>query len=404
MTGTGTFNDVEGDDLRSTALSFGPRWVAIGLVALMASVLANPAAAGRATDAFTIANYPVEATDKDAVAAKDKAFADGQKAAFRSLLKRIVPVTAYKQLSRLSNVKPADMISGVSVRSERNSPTEYIASLDFSFQPDAVRQALQREGVPYVEAQAEPVTIVPVIRQGNPADSKSDTGPWRAAWTGLDLVHTLTPVKLDDLKTVIHSDTVRMMADGDDNGLRILTSEYKTNHIVLAIFETDLTAKKVLVTLTGQDAVGPFILKRTYRVSGGDLGYTAELAAVVALGVLEGRWKAIKGSGSGMGTGQEAGLTPAVPAWSAGAAPLVQGTEDVAFVAEFTSLEQWNEIRTQLLETPGVDDVSISTMSARSAEVGLRFPGGTQSLANAVGARGLSLLNNGTSWVLRPSN
>ena len=370
----------------------------------MASVLANPAAAGRATDAFTIANYPVEATDKDAVAAKDKAFADGQKAAFRSLLKRIVPVTAYKQLSRLSNVKPADMISGVSVRSERNSPTEYIASLDFSFQPDAVRQALQREGVPYVEAQAEPVTIVPVIRQGNPADSKSDTGPWRAAWTGLDLVHTLTPVKLDDLKTVIHSDTVRMMADGDDNGLRILTSEYKTNHIVLAIFETDLTAKKVLVTLTGQDAVGPFILKRTYRVSGGDLGYTAELAAVVALGVLEGRWKAIKGSGSGMGTGQEAGLTPAVPAWSAGAAPLVQGTEDVAFVAEFTSLEQWNEIRTQLLETPGVDDVSISTMSARSAEVGLRFPGGTQSLANAVGARGLSLLNNGTSWVLRPSN
>ena len=105
-----------------------------------------------------------------------------------------------------------------------------------------------------------------------------------------------------------------------------------------------------------------------------------------------------------MGTGQEAGLTPAVPAWSTGAAPLVQGTEDVAFVAEFTSLEQWNEIRTQLLETPGVDDVSISTMSARSAEVGLRFPGGTQSLANAVGARGLSLLNNGTSWVLRPSN
>jgi Uncharacterized protein conserved in bacteria (DUF2066) len=373
---------------------------AAALAALAASSLA-PAIAGRATDAFTIANYPVEAADSNAVAAKEKALADGQKSAFRSLLKRIVPVTAYKQISRLSSVKPADMVSGVSVRSERNSSTEYIASLDFSFQPDAVRSALKREGVPFVETQAEPVILIPVIRQGNPAEAKTDSGPWRAAWSGLDLVHTLTPVKLDDLKPVIHSDTVKMLSEGDDNGLRILSSEYGNSRIVLAIFETDLSAKKVLVTLTGQDAVGPLLLKRTYRVSGGDLGYTAELAAVVALGVLEGRWKATK---SGANASEQAALPSAAPAWQADAAPPAAAGESVAFVAEFNSLEQWNEIRTQLLDTPGVDNVSILTMTARSADVGLQFPGGTQGLANAVGARGLSLLNNGTSWVLRPSN
>jgi hypothetical protein len=382
--------------------SIGPAVFAFGLLAVAS--LAHPvsAYAARATDAFTIANYPVEATDKDAVAAKDKALAEGQKAAFRSLLKRIVPVTAYKQISRLSNVKAADLIAGTSVRSERNSATEYIASLDFSFQADAVRAALQREGVPFVERQAEAITVVPVLRQGNPSESKSDTGAWRAAWSGLDLVHTLTPVKLDDLKPVIHSDTVKMLADGDDNGLRILTSEYGTDRIVLAIFETDISAKKVLVTLAGQDAVGTFLLKRTYRMSGGDLGYTSELAAVVALGVLEGRWKATKGSAN---SGQSAAVAPAAPAWSAGAAtaPAAAG-DSVSFVAEFTSLAQWNEIRTQLLDTPGVDDLNISTISARTAEVALQFPGGPQGLSNAVGARGLSLLNNGTSWVLRPSN
>jgi hypothetical protein len=380
--------------------STGIKCLGLCIAVLAAGVPTSRAFAARSADAFTIANYPVDATDKDAVAAKDKALADGQKAAFRSLLKRIVPVTAYKQISRLSGVKAADLISGVAVRSERNSSTEYIASLDFSFQPDAVRSALQREGIAFVEAQAEPVTIVPVNRQGNPAESKSDTGPWRAAWTGLDLDHTLTPVKLDDLKPVIHNDTVKMMTEGDDNGLRILTSEYKTNRIVLAIFETDLAAKKVLVTLTGQDAVGPFLLKRTYRVSDGDLGYTSELAAVVALGVLEGRWKAMKSHPPEAGV--QAALPSAAPSWSA-AAPASSSGEAVAFVAEFNSLAQWNDIRTQLLDTPGVDEMNISTMSARSADVALRFPGGAQGLANAVGGRGLSLLDSGAGWVLRPS-
>lgn len=375
----------------------------VALAAFAGSIPLQPAFAAHAADPFTVANYPVEATAKDAVAAKDKALADGQKAAFRSLLKRIVPVTAYKQIARLANVKAADLVSGVAVRSEQNSSTQYIASLDFSFQADAVRQALQKEGIDFVEAQAEAVTIVPVIRQGNaPADVKSDTDRWRSAWTGLDLDHTLTPVKLDDLKPVIHADTVAMLAKGDDNGLRILTSEYRTHRIVLAIFETDPSTKKVLVTLAGQDAVGPFLLKRAYRVTDGDISYTAELAAVVALGVLEGRWKAVRAPGAS--GGEQAAAQSAAPSWSASTGASVGSGESVSFVAEFNSLSQWNDIRTQLLDTSGVDDVNISAMSARSADVALRFPGGAQGLANAVGGRGLSLVNIGAGWVLRPTN
>lgn len=368
--------------------------VAVAMLAFSAAV----AVAAAADKAFTVANYPVEASDANAVAAKEKALADGQQAAFRSLLKRIVPVTAYKQLSRLSAVKAADLVSGVAVRSERNSSTDYIASLDFSFQADAVRAALSREGIPFVEQQAEPVTIVTVTREGNPAQSKNDTGAWRAAWAGLDLDHTLTPVKLESLKPVIHNDTVTMMVNGDENGMRILASEYRTGLVVLAIAEPDLAAKKIVITLAGQDATGPILLKRTYRIASGDVGYASELAAVVALGVLEGRWKFAKSASGGQSMA-------AAPAWSAGGASSSNsGTgERVAFIAEFNSLAQWNDMRTQLLDTPGVEDVDISTMSARNADVALRFPGGAQGLANAVGGRGLSLVNAGTGWTLRSS-
>lgn len=370
------------------------RWLAAFLAVVGQIAFAGSAIAASADSAFTVAKYPVGARDANAVTAKEKALADGQKAAFRSLLKRIVPVTAYKQISRLAEVKASDYVSGVSVRSERNSSTEYIASLDFIFQPDAVRGALQREGVPFVDAQAETVTIIPVIKQG--AEFKSDTGLWQSAWSALDLEHTLTPVKLADLKAEIHADTIDMLLKGDDNGLRILAGEYRTDRVLLAVFEADKATNTVVVTLTGQDAVGPILLKRTYRLTDGDVAYASELAAIVGLGVIEGRWKVVKYDFGG------ATAAAGHPVWSTGGAAVAG--DPVTLVVEFNSTSQWNEIRTQLLDTPGVDNVAITTMTNYNANVALNYPGGATALANALGGRGLSLVNFGAGWILRPAH
>jgi len=379
MRGTTTL----GDKLPRTALR--------SLVLLAA--LAAPAWAWAADGAYTVSNYPVEASDRNAVAAKERALADGQRAAFRSLLKRLVPVTAYKQLTRLQDVNASDMISGVAVRSERNSATDYIANLDFSFQADEVRQALGRAAIPFVDEQAAPVTVITVLRQGNPANAANDTGNWRRGWAGLDLAHTVTPVKLADLKPEIHSDTVNMVLAGDDNGLRILSGEYQQANIVLAVAEPDLSAKKLVVTLAGRDAVGPIVLKRTYRVSQGDIAYASEFAAVVSLGILEGRWKAVRSAPVDAAAQDR-------PAWQSAAG---SGGETVSFVAEFSSDAQWNEIRAQLLDTPGVDGLEISTVSDTRAGVSLRYAGGVRRLANALGARGLRLADRGDGWVLQSS-
>lgn len=360
-------------------------------------ILANGSSASAASDrVFTIGNYPVEASASSAVAAKDKALADGQQAAFRSLLKRIVPVTAYKQISRVSGTKAAALVSGVSVQSERNSATDYIASLDFSFQADAVRSLLSRESIPFVDEQADAITLVPVLRQGNPSVSANDMSSWRKAWQGLDLKNTLTPVTLVELKPVIHNDTVEMLSAGDFGAMRILAQEYATPRVVLAILDPDPSNKKMIVTLAGEDAVGPFLLKRTYRISDGDVAYASELAAVVALGVFEGRWKAIKSQGS---LAANQGFASERPVWAA-AGGNASG-EAVRVIVEFNSQSQWNEMRAQLLDTPGVEDLEIATATDFNSEISLRYPGGAQGLARAVGGRGLTLANIGETWVLR---
>lgn len=354
-----------------------------------------PAAAADAGAVYTIANYPVDATAGDAVTAKDRALSDGQQAAFRALLKRIVPVTAYSRLNKLRAVKAADLIDGVSVRSERNSATQYFASLDFSFQVEGVRNLLRREGIPFVDSQAPVVTVVPVYLppragQGSvPASLAEAAGSaqWLDAWKWLDLDHALAPIKLAPAKAKLSADAIRQLHEGDPAGLAALKSESGSELVLLASAEADMAGGRLHVTLAGRDAVGPFVLKRAYRLRANDLAYTAELATIVVVGTLEGRWKAFKERWSPDGP------------YTGGAAPV-----PVQILVEVRTIEQWQDIRRLLQETPGVEDLQVGGISARGADVALRYPGGGAQLADALQARGLEMHNASGVWRMRAAN
>jgi len=363
------------------------------LFAMLAGLLAGSVAAFAATgdDVFTVGNYPVDAQAENAVAAKKKAMADGQQAAFRSLLKRLVPVTDHDRLKRLAGLKSSGFLEGVAVRSERNSTTRYIASLDFSFRADSVRAVLQQEGIPFVEEQAREIIVVPVVRS---ADWSVDAGPaaraWTQAWKGLDLEHSLAPFAVQPIKPEIAPDTLKLAVEGRGRAERILAGAYGSPYVILAIADLDPASKRVNVTLSGIDAVGSFTLPRTYRVFDGDNVYALELAAVVGLGVLEGRWKARKIP------------SPAASAYAPAYAPSNSGTgTQIAVRAQYQSLAEWSQMRSRLLDLPGVEDVRIEAESARGADLTLRYPGGASRLASALSGSGLTLENGSDRLILR---
>ncbi len=352
-------------------------WLATTLAA--AALLAVPATA--AEEVFTVGNYPVEAQAVNAVAAKDKALAEGQQAALRSLLKRLVPVTSYQRLRRVQPVRAGDLLLGVSVRSERNSSTDYIANLDFSFQPQGVRDLLRREGLAFTEEQAPLLTVVPLWRTAA-ARAPQDNAGWTGVWRGLDLEHALTPVKLQALKKEVSPAAVGALVDGDGSAMRALVAAYGSELILLAVAEEDGAAGRLHVTLTGRDAVGAFALKRSYRLDAADPGYARELAAVVSLSILEGRWKAIK-----------------VRAGGGGAATSAGGAE-LAIAVEFRGMSEWQDISRRLAATPGVEDLEVAGLSARGARLTLRYAGGAEQLSDILAQQGLVLRNAGGGLVL----
>lgn len=386
-------------------------WISAALFTSMATVSIVPGPrvvqAAETGHVFTIGNYPVEARAANAVTAKDEALATGQTAAFRSLLKRLVPVTSYQSLERVKSVDAATLIDGFQVRSERNSGTEYFASLDFSFQPDGVRNLLTGAGIPFVENQAPVTVVVPVTRDPKAAGAggafRPATGTWAAVWSDLDLTNALAPLKIETLKPEITPATLNELYGEGGNPIAPLSAAYRADRIVVAIAEPDREAKRVKILLAGADAAGPFSWSKTYRMADGDLAYTLELAAVVSHGVLEGRWKAIQQPGA------VAATTPSSygPAFDPdgrgayGAAQPAFAGEEVAFEARYTGNGEWNEIRRRLLDTPGVDDIRISTVTGSSASISVKFAGGGAALAAAMARQGLAMTDEGGYWVVR---
>lgn len=363
-------------------------WRHAAVTALIVTGLAvsvAPSAHAQDERVFTIGNYPVDARAQDAVAAKEKAIADGQQAAFRSLLKRIVPVTSYKALAQLKSVPAANLIAGIAVRSERNSTTSYTASLDFTFDSRRVRDLLRQRGIPYLDEQARETAVVLVLQPvGQASAAALGAAQWREAWNALDLENGLTPVKLHDRPAALTSDLVKASTTNAEASLRTIAVLARSGQAILAIAEPDIAQRRLHVTLSGVDGVGKLLLRRTWRMDPADAAYAAELAAVVAMGTLEGRWKAVRGRA-------------AAPAPVAGA-PLQQ----VQILAEFRNLQEWQGMRRQLEEMPGIADLSFGGLSAGGASVALRYPGGGPALSAALGTVGLALHSSGGgTWLMR---
>lgn len=364
--------------LRFLALTAG-----FGLVTM--SEAASPA------NVFIVANYPVQAKADDAATAKQYALNDGQQAAFRALMKRLVPVTEYKRLPNPSAERVQQLMSGFSVRRETNSTTEYVASLDFEFQPKAVRELLRAARVTVVETPAPEVVVIPTFRgsKGVVNGQKS----WIAAWTDLDLVHTITPLKVRPAGKEVADETVAALVRGDLSLADTLARGFNAERAVLA-HATIGSDGKLEVTLAGQDAVGPFHLRRSYRIDG-DLNYASEYAAVIALGVIEGRWKFVR---SRTPSDPNAIQTTSVD----GERQEAREVDDKVLIqVEFRGAQQWQEIRSRLLDQPGIDDLVVSELLSRGAQISLRYVGGGQRLAEDLASVGLEMVNNGPRWVLR---
>jgi hypothetical protein len=355
------------------------------------SALAFAGLASRAFAAdslYVVANVSVDATDKDAVAAKAKGTESAERDALAVVLKRLMPVSAYAQLPDLSQQNVDDLVESVSIRSERNSATRYLASFDVSFNSEAVKQLLASHNIPYSETRAEAISILPLVLDGTSVNSEGAEG-WSQAWDELDLAHSVTPATILKPRANLTADTVKAVLGGDAQAFALMQSQYSYAPLVVAVGGVE--GGKFTTRLVGADSVGPINYGHEDSF-GGSVKEAARSAAQVAFGIIENRWKV---------TQDRTPAPAAVNAEGGGEQPgAVEVPRNVEAVVQFTGLKDWQDIRARLMQVAGIQALEVNALSARAASITFDYAGSLGKLQAELGQSGFAMDEKDGTFVL----
>ncbi len=149
-----------------------------------------------AADLYTIKGVHVDVTAASATDARSIAQANAQRDALGALMRRLTLASDWSRLPQVNDTTVQNAVRGFQVAGEKSSSTRYIADLNVSFNPSAVRSLLRGAGILYGETQAKQALLVPVyVKDGKPA-LWDDVNLWRDALNRSDLENAITPFLL----------------------------------------------------------------------------------------------------------------------------------------------------------------------------------------------------------------
>jgi hypothetical protein len=362
---------------------------------LLAFILAGFACAPieAAESLYSVAKISVDVTAKDAVAARDTGMAQSEQRAVMTVLKRIMPASAFASLPELSKDDIDAMVSGVSIRSEQNSTTRYLAVLDISLNDKAVKQFLQNQNISFSEDRALSVSILPLMIDGGSVKSEGPEG-WREAWEGLDLSHSVTPATILRPRPNLDAATVKSVLAGDAQALASMQEDYSYGPLVIAVGEID--HGQFVTRLAGTDAVGAVTFEQSDKLSG-DAKAAARNAAEIVFGVLENRWK-VSQEGEAPATEvkhEEGGATDEKSKEPA------EVPRNVVAQVEFSGLKDWQDIRGRLMNIAGIQGLEVNSLSARAASITFDYAGSLGKLQTELGQNGFEFGEKDGNFVLR---
>lgn len=194
-----------------------------------------PGTAWAQGDLYTVQDISVDVTDEDAASARVAALESGHRQALAILLTRIAPAQEVLALPELSAEEITEMVQEFSVANERTSNVRYLAELTFRFNPDAVRQYLGNNDIPFAELRSEPLLVLPVFGGRRSALLWRNPNPWRLVWAGRRLDNELVPmiVPLGDLEDIATIDGLQAL-DVNADRLEAIARRYDARQVLIA--------------------------------------------------------------------------------------------------------------------------------------------------------------------------
>lgn len=339
-----------------------------------------------AQDVFTVSGVEVDERAATTTEAQTAAFRSGQIAAAQVLLERLtLPEDRIGAgLVSIPSDAAQEMVAGLQVADERRSANRYIATMTVNFDPRSVRSFLREQGVPFVEAQASAVLVIPVVERAEGTGLWG--GAWYEAWRSGAHANALTPfIGLGSRVTGEGDNAVPVgrnlisaasAQSGDEYTLRELASLYGVTRVAVITAgegEGIIRASGIVYDLAGPDTA-----TSTVEASTSQGGYN-ELARRLVQTQQEG-WK------------REV---------------VVRGGEasEISVSVLYNSMAEWRALQRAIAGASLVSNARLDAVTTTGAVMTLTHRGERDQLVRELSQRGALLAEErGLGWVARPRN
>ena len=339
-------------------------------------------------DVFTVAGVEVDATADTAAAARDRALAEGQKAALGRLLDRIVLATDRKKLPEINAGAIAELVRDFEVTREKRSSIRYLSVLRVRFKADGIREWLRSHDIGFAETRSRPVLVLPVFEVAGAFSLWGEPNPWRDAWLALPPSDGLVPLvrPTSDIRNAVLIGAEQAVR-GDDDRLAAIAQHYGAADVLVAVAGfrmgtvgeegqaaqpfLQVTLSRMGTALTEQTRLESFALRA------GESRETAiGRAASVIADQIQDEWK--RDNRLRFGAGNE--LTVTVP---------------------LTSLADWLYIKRRLAGVAFIRRSDLLYLSRKQARLRINYIGDEEQLTLALVQNDIILERGPVSWTLR---
>ena len=185
---------------------------------------------------FSAGGIQIDVTAENAAIAREQAMQEGQKKALMVVMERMTPPYVVEQLPELVPDDILNFVQDISVSNEKTSTVRYMASLEVRFNPEAVRELLRQNNIPYVRTSGKPLLILPLYKRsasGSPILWEEENA-WLRAWINRTAESYMIPLfvplgELSDAQTL----SVEQILRGDLGAAQELAKRYEAEGILI---------------------------------------------------------------------------------------------------------------------------------------------------------------------------
>ena len=356
-------------------------WAACLFVMVMICLTATPPATAKMANrcderVFGAASIAIDKMAATAAEARQTGVDAAAEVAFQQVLNRVLP--SIEDQTNFAAAHSYDAFTDfVHIIEEKNLEKRYIARLDFCFDAERMRTAIQQAGLQWVELQSPAILLLPVWKDPDGTSAWLKNNSWIVGWQdALDQYQGLV-----SLRRLPHSLTHERRFRGTD----LLAGD----PVKLAAAAKIAEAEQVLVVAATLDYEGS---KRVVDVEARLFDKTGQpITTISSLSDI----KLGKSDNAQLDATRQSILDRIEESWRNANLIDSNATGYLLVDVPVTSVKQWSDRLAALQQVAVIKNVTIRTLDSDGGSVSLALVGSREALKNALASHDLALVDTG---------